>query len=250
MSPRGRTSGTITSQTTLRIAPAPRGAPQALDPYHTGANILTDPGFENFVDNSGGWYWNDRDGGASTYALPKLTVLCPSHLELPDGSCAPESFVAWAQLAGSYVVNDVNEDFAWKVSVNSPQAGDYHAIWVRWWNGVPPGDICAFSPFINAPHSARVNAGDGVTWSAYLKVFKTSGTPQAYPYIQFYNSGGSSIQLVKGTTSSLTTSYVQRSMSVTAPAGAHYMRCAFGFLQGTNNPHPVYLDSAVLGVTP
>ena len=242
----------VSSQTVLSVASSPRGAPDTLDPYFTGTNILTDPGFENFVDNSGGWWWPDREGGASTYALPKLTVLCETHLFLPDGTCTPASFIAWAQLAGLYVVDDLREDYAWKVSVDDPQAGDYHAAWWRWDIGaaIPPGDICAFSPFIDAPHSARVNAGDTVDWSAYLKVTSTTGTPQTFPYVQFYTSGGSSVRLDKGTTSNLTGTYTQYSMNVVAPASAHYMRCAFGFVQGTGNTAPLRMDTAVLGVTP
>ena len=81
---KGLTRAIISNKTVLSRAPSPRGAPDTLDPYHTGANILTDPGFENFVDNSGGWNWPDREGGASTYVVPKLTISCPSHLLLPD----------------------------------------------------------------------------------------------------------------------------------------------------------------------
>ena len=149
------------------------------------------------------------------------------------------------------MVDDLREDSAWKVSINSPQAGDYSAVWWEWEIlGLPPGDIMAFSPFINAPHSARVNAGDTIAWSAYLKVDSLTGTPQEFPYIQFYTSGGSSIRLDKGTVSNLTGSYVQYSMNIVAPTNAHYMRAAFGFAGGSGNGSSLYFDTAVLGVTP
>lgn len=248
---KGRTRAKISNQTVISLAKSPTGGPQTIDPYFTGPNILTDPGFENFVDNSGGWHHLDRSwGGSTTYTLPLLTVNCPTYLYLPGLTCMPEALIAWAQLNGPYTINDLTADTGWKVTISNPHSGDYHAIWLDWISNSIPGEIVAFSPFISAPHSARVNPGDTVTWSAYLMITDVRGTPQTFPYLQFFNSSGSAIWTTLGTATNLTTTYAQVSMNVVAPAGSHYVRAVFGFQgDGFQSIH-TYFDTASLGIQP
>lgn len=253
---RGLTRAKISNQTVISLAKAPTGGPQTIDPYFTGGNILTDPGFENFVDNSGGWYYWDRPGGATSYTIPKLTIHCPRYLYYPDLTCITQpSFVAWAQSSGTYQTSDLREDHSWKVSTHDPHSGDYHAMWVRWLDdsGFPPGNIMPFSPFISAPHSARVEPGDTVTWSAYLYYAGDGWQGSTVPILQFYNSGGSIVHQAQGATSSLTTTYTQYSVSTTAPAGSYYLRAIFSF-SGTLRPgddhYSVFFDTASLGIEP
>lgn len=247
--------GSISSQTTLSRARAPHGAPTAGSaPYFTGANILTDPGFESFVENSGGWWWVDRyDANTTTsYALPRIDLTCTdSYLSLPDGTCATKTFTGWAQANTPYDTDGDRDDNAWKVSVHNPHSGDYHAIWWEWnSNGFFPADICAFSPFISAPFSARVKPSDAVTWSAYLKVSFTTGTPACFPFVRFFDQSFTVVGTVLGTLTNLTTSYAQFSMSTSAPPNSYYMRACFGFSGGSGNEWPVQMDTAVLGVQP
>lgn len=242
----------VSSQTTLSRARSPHGAPTAgVGAYFTGANILTDPGFEGFVDNSGGWHWPSRAQSLETYVIPKFDITCPSYMTWPDGTCvaANNTLVSWFQGAGSFTSDGDRDDQAWKVSVHDPQAGDYHAIY-WWWDasGFPPPELCAFSPFIGAPFSCRVNPGDDITWSAYSKVFATTGTPQVSMVLRFYNQSFGLIAASQSSFANLTTSYAQYSHTATAPSGSYYLRACLSFLGGTGNEWPVYVDTAVLGV--
>lgn len=96
--------GTSTRVPSNARAKAPGEAGEEFEPYFLGPNVLTDPEFENFRDNSGGWYWWDREGGVSTYTLPYLDLDCPSFLLWPDGTCAEKLLVGWVQSTGPYVL--------------------------------------------------------------------------------------------------------------------------------------------------
>lgn len=239
----------VSSQTTLSRASSPHGAPTVgRDPYFQGANILTDPGFENFVANSGGWHWPSRPKMLETYLLPKLNITCPSYMMWPDLTCTDETLVGWFQVTGPYESDGSKEDQGWKVSVHDPHTGDYHAVWWEWNNGgIPPGELGVISPFIDAPFSARVNPGDTVTWSGYAKVDSITGTPQMFLVIRFYAPNFSIIGGYQSTTSSLTTTYTQYSVSGVAPSGTHYIRAYFAFV-GSGNDSWVAIDTASLGV--
>ena len=246
------TRGRVTNQTTLAHAAAPHGAPTAGPaPYFRGPNVLTDPGFENHVFNSGGWHWLSRPDENTNYVLPRIDLTSPSWLRWPNGQFADKSLGGWAQATTPYTGDGTRYDSYWKVSVHDPHGGDYHAVWWMFANGsgLPPAEICAFSPWIDAPFSARVNPGDAITWSARLKVEATTGTPQARPYLRFFRPDFSSNGTALGTFANLTTSYTQYSVSTTAPPSSHYVRACFAFLGGSGNDRPVFLDSAILGVT-
>lgn len=245
-----KTRGQISNQTSLVNAKAPHGAPTAGPaPYFTGPNVLTDPGFEGFVGNSGGWYWPTRPETLETYVIPKFDITCPSYMEWPDGTCTDQTLVGWFQGAGAYSSTGLKEDEAWKISVHDPHSGDYHAVWWQYdHSGIPPAELCAFSPFIFSPFSARVNPGDSLDWAAYSKVAAITGTPQVSMILRFYTSSFSFITASQSTFTNLTTSYAQYSHSAFAPSGSYYVRACLAFLGGTDNLQAVYVDTASLGV--
>jgi hypothetical protein len=247
-----KTRASISSQTTLANARAPHGPPTAgLEPYFRGPNILTDPGFENYVANSGGWHYPSRPDGETNYVLPLLSLTCDSYLRLPNGECNELTLIAWAQPNLPYEGTGSRYDDWWKVSVHDPHSGDYHAVWWMWDNGdgLPPSEITAFSPFIRAPFSARVNAGDAVSWSIYCKIISAVGTPQITMILRFFRQNYSITGTVSTVPIALTPGgYTQFSVSGNAPPGTYYVRAVVGFSGGVGNIAPVFLDSAVLGV--
>lgn len=249
------TRATVSSRIpALAKAVAPGGAPESIDPYFRGPNVLTDPGFENTVANSGGWYWKDRPGGSDMHSLPYLDLSCPTWLRYPDGTCAEKSFISWAHCTGPYIVDDLRLDACWKVSTWNPDSGYWHALWVSWNQGGTgrggnlPGEICVLNPWLSGPFSARVNPGDSVTWSVRATTAPYLGS-QALAHVRFYSGSYTNLAIVSGTPVTLTASYQTVSMSTVAPPGTVYVRGEVGFYGGTTNPFPLCVDSAVLGVS-
>lgn len=244
--------GTSTRVPSNARAKSPSSASE-FEPYFTGANILTDPEFENFRDNSGGWYHWDRTGGSSMYTLPFVDLTCPVFLRWPDGSCAERLLVGWVQTSGPYGTQllDWATDPMWHITTFDARAIEYGAYWMRWSgarNTLVPAELTAYSPY-TPPFSCRVEPGDSIVWSGWVRVSSTEGTPQIILILRWYNSSGSLINVTQGTTTALSTTRTQYSYSQTAPSGAHYLRATFAFA-GTGTSFTVtVLDSARLGVT-
>lgn len=224
---------------------------EAFEPYFRGANVLTDPEFENFRGNSGGWYHWDRIGGSSMYTIPFVDLTCPDFLRWPDGSCAERLLVGWAQTSGPYGIQSPDQptDPMWHVTTFDARAIEYGAYWLRWsGTNLTPAELSAYSPY-TPPFSCRVEPGDSVVWSGWLRVSSTTGIPQVILILRWYNSAGSLINVTQGTATSLTITRTQYSYSQTAPSGCHYLRATYAFA-GTGALGTItVVDSARLGVT-
>ena len=98
------------------------------------------------------------------------------------------------------------------------------------------------------PYSARVDAGDTVTFSYWASVTSTSGGPESYIEFQYFNSSGSGVGVQSDPGFlELGTSYAQHSRQVVAPAGAYFMYALVvgDFLAvGTSRD----IDDCVLGI--
>lgn len=235
----------------LSFARPPQGAPESLDPYFKGPNVLIDPGFENYVANSGGWYWPSRDIGVNDQVLPYLDVTSPSFLRYPNGY-ATKSLVSWCQTSGPYASSGLGDDQAWKISTVDPHSGDYHAAWWHTQNdSIPPGELCAISPWLASPFSARVESGDSVSWSAYL--VQGRAYVAVSMTLRFYTATNSLILVSVPTPTVVSTSaYTQYSHSTSAPPGSKYLRCCMTFslsAGSSTNWNSLYVDTCVLGIT-
>lgn len=263
-----RSRATISSSLgAISLASPPRGAPETIDPYFKAPNVLIDPGFENHVANSGGWYYPTRTDGADDYAIPYMDLTCANFLRLPNGNCATRSLTAWAQSSGPYRVESYNTDLAWKVSTVNPHSGRFSAVW---WNpkadggtpttaaATPPAQLSPLSPWLTGPFSARVEPADSITWSAYIASYSPGpgvGEPEyrvsTSMELRFYRSN---FTIVGVTSSSLalvsTSSYTQFSVATSAPAGSFYVRAAVLFTITANTlvNAPILVDTCVLGV--
>lgn len=240
-------------------AKAPTGGPE-FEPYFRGANVLTDPSFENFRDNSGGWYWPTRDGGTTMYTLPMVDLACPYYLRWPDGSCATESqaVVGWCQTSGPYGTQNLDwaTDPMWRVSTLLPYAGQYGAVWFRWsgaHNTIVPAELTAYSAY-TPPFSCRVEPGDSVSWNARCRVSYASvpaglDTPKIIMILKFYNSSSTLLTVSQSTPVDLTITYTNYTHATSAPSGSHYLRATVAF-NGDGWPNTMgFVDSARLGIT-
>ena len=242
----------ISSRAQIAFQPT-RGfeVPAVSPPYLRGANILYDPGFEGFVKATYGIDVADREPytGSHTYTLPFYDSTCATGQQWPDGTCNTK-FSSWYQRNGTYTVTDDFSDTAWKVSTASPRSGVWGATWWDWQAEPSLGHPALLSiQGFNHPvgMSARVTSGDTVTWSAYVKVSSTTGTPKITRWVTFFTSGGSAL-ISNTSTTALTTSYAQYSITVGAPSNAYYVRVLFDW-EGTGASRTVtYVDDASLGV--
>lgn len=232
---------------------APKGPPGTLDVYFKGTNVLVDPSFDQFVQMTGGWDYRSRSTTVTNdYALPYLDVSCPNYLKYSDGICIESSLPTWCQTSGPYEAFGLGTDQAWKVSLVEPRSGTYHAAWWSWSNGdIPPGELCPINPYLSAPFSARVEPGDSVTFSYWVKTGSGYGvlTPsEAFATVRFYNASFSLLRADVSTPVVTGTTYTQiSSNTVSAPAGAKYVRCCAGFINVPGNS-VAYVDDAALAV--
>lgn len=246
--------GTSTRVPSNVMAGAPGGGDGAdFEPYFRGANVLTDPEFENFRDNSGGWYHWDRKGGSSMFTLPFVDLTCPSYLRWPDGSCAVNLLVGWAQTSGPYgsQLLDNPSDPMWHITTFDARAIEYGAYWMRWsgaHNTLVPAELTAFSPY-TPPFSCRVEPGDSIVWSGWVRVSAIAGVPQIILILRWYNSSGNLTNVTQGATTALTTTRTLYSYAQTAPPGAYYLRATYAFAGTGDYATVVVVDSATLGVT-
>lgn len=246
-----KTRMAVSTRTTLSTTSAPPSGTGTFEPYFKGANVLTDPNFENFRDNSGGWYFPDRIGGSTMFTVPFLDLTCPSFLRWPDGSCTENLLVGWCQTSGPYgsQLDDSNTDPMWHISTFD-SLGQYGAVWFQWGRAVGsivPAELSAFSPS-TAPFSCRVEPGDSVNWSGNIRCGVSSGASVVL-ILRFYNSSGS-LFLVSQTSSAINSTRAVYSIAQTAPAGAHYLRSTFAFTgTGFTPSATLVVDSAKLGIT-
>lgn len=247
----------VTDRTGAYRFDAPKGTPTAgQDPYFKGANILSDPSFENFVVNSGNWYYPERPGGSDVFTLPHFRPDCPTFLEYPNYACADRLLVSWCQTSGPYFLDtgvdiDLASGQAWRVSNWLPDTGDYAAVWFDWTagGGDVPGELSVICPFMTAPFSARVEPGDAVLWQGKVRVGDVTGTPAVQMTLRWYRSNWNQIYTSAGSVTALTTSYTNYSLSAGAPSGAYYLRASFTFSGGAGNIMPLQVDTCSLGVT-
>ena len=249
----------------------PRGAVGDGDGFAhlLSGNILYDPGVELFIGNTVGTLehhvWNERTG-EDHFTLPTFDDSCEYRQSWPNGSCLNYFDQSqWVSLGTPYRVTGDVSDSAWHVTRLDPYLGDLSMVWWRWSKGAyqNPLSLLVLSPGLAGGYSARVNAGDLLTWSVRSRIYDydspptitgSAGDPTISPFMFYYTESGSLIVGGGDYYQSLTTDYAEYSYQATAPSGSYFLRAMVGFV--ANNPSaytlgndPILLvDSGVLSI--
>ncbi len=194
-------------------------------------NLLTDPGFESILADTGGGSEGDE---ISTFAyfydyfLFGNVGLSGSYQYWRDKAFAP--FNHWTQSDGGGSPSPSSDRV--HVSTSNPRTGAYH---VRWGSNAAFGDVvfsqqqlCTLGDPASADltgqwggqYSARVDPGDTVTWGAFLEA--STGTNTVRIRASYWKQDQSSAadffpDYTIGTT------YAYRELVTVAPADAYYV---------------------------
>lgn len=181
-----------------------------VEPYMTGANVLRDPGVEDYLSITGGGPEGDR--------LPQFTFTTPGGLVWSDSSDAPTS----TPFAGNAAVaRDA------RISTVDPDAGAYHIEITRDGGGTPNLyllGLTACSPGVGEwgglPVTARANPGDTVTINWRAKGVGTTEEDTTRGFVAWIASDYISFDGGSGPQEALSTAgYQSYQWSTVAPAG-------------------------------
>lgn len=185
-----------------------------------GTNVLTDPGFENHLNN----YEEGPDGEHFPGEWSIGTADWADGTEITDN--AVYNGTGWAVMSN----NGPAPTNRWLISTSNPRSGTHHA---RFNHDISLGfgeDATAIIPMdvtlcdVDGAAGARIAAGDFVEISYYMMSSNITNTPVTEVEFEFRDSDRTLISGVGQATSNLNTAYAQYSHSAVAPSGAYYVQ--------------------------
>lgn len=255
---------------------APRGTAGSDEAILYAGNILYDPGFEIFVQNAAPTFlkpgWSDWIG-SDAYVLPRFDITRePTGQRWPSGNTVSYFDVAqWSQYTepyefGSTKYKDTYESSAWFVvrrevpsetdftTTIGPNLGVFVARWYGWTtsgyyplgNSVP-GGLLIQGPGMPPGYSGRTEPGALITWGVTSWVIPSSGSPVIDLGLTFYTQSGSPVHTVVSS-SNLTTTKTDYSLSSNTPGGSYFMRAFVTFRGAGSSSTVLQVDSGILGV--
>lgn len=188
----------------------------------TGANILRDPGFETHSATTptgpDGEHFAGENGAAGLAGLG-------FGLEWIDDTRADDLI----DVSGWFVFNNPDPSYYWRISTANPRSGTYHARYEFVAEGIGAtvqpdslipmgGKTCDPTPW-----SARVVAGDVVTFTAYVYISDNTDDWEGDIFFQFFDTNFDEVGNDPGSFTALSGgSYVQCTYSQVVPAGGVY----------------------------
>lgn len=190
----------------------------------SGTNILTDPGFENHLAETGGGPLGDSipydwSSVAGSQTEPDSGLLWPTASN-PASSTWPDAPATSGWFA-YYVTLSQN----WEISSASPRSGTYHARWTKpsdTNNGLglqPYGFSTCEGGFVV---TGRINPGDYVRWLIWAKSSSASNAALQI-HINYFNSAFGSVGSNSSSSTGLGTSYASIQVDGIAPANTYYL---------------------------
>lgn len=134
-----------------------------------------------------------------------------------------------------------------------PKLGRWLLRWYDWqassyYGGSgTPGGLMIQSPGLPGGYSARADAGDLVTWSAWSWVSTTEGTPALDMVVTYYTQGGSPIASSL-TSGDLAISKTEYTVTGNCPGGTYFLRCHIGFRGVGARSTLLNVDTGTLGL--
>ena len=216
----------------------PRSTPPCVEPYVKGSNILSDPGVELYQSLMGRTEIGVFDGSVNTLTYPSDSTVVP----------APYLFASKDRSTTLYG--------EWDVSTASPRTGTY-SLRLTPGSSFPSSGFwlvvdktCEAKPSGDRFYVARVEPGDFVSVSYWIKATDLTHTPYTIPKISFNAADGSNLAGISPANVPLGTSYAQVSHSAFAPASSVYTTCYIQVDGVGNAPHGImYVDDFVLAVS-